>query len=177
MSLRHWVMACGRFLIGSLAAKVAAHGCRKPRSWAARLRRAARRWDRSHCHLDMTTASISALRLKSGSEKGHGSHRLHLRHPLDPGQGLDDRSRLDQLGGQRHASETQLVPPDEDADCRPRGGAFPAIRSCCVRALVPACSARKADSIQLLFGCQPGHDRRAEASRASPRFPAFVLIE
>jgi len=105
-----------------------------------------------YCHLDMTTASDFGVALKSGLKKVTGSIACTYDIP-DPGQGrVIDHDLINLVV--TTASETQLVLPDEDADCTEgwhlSGNQVVLCEGTCSRVQ------REGDSIQLLFGCQSG---------------------
>jgi hypothetical protein len=104
------------------------------------------------CHLDMTTASDFGAALKAGLNKLTGSIACTYDIP-DPGQGQVIDPNLINLVVTT-ASGTQLVLPDEDADCsegfRIAGRQVVLCEGTCSRVQ------REHDSIQLLFGCQSG---------------------
>jgi len=104
------------------------------------------------CHLDMTTAADFGAALKAGLNKLTGSIACTYDIP-DPGQGQVIDPNLINLVVTT-ASGTQLVLPDEDADCsegfRLDGNQVVLCAGTCSRVQ------REHDSIQLLFGCQSG---------------------
>jgi len=104
------------------------------------------------CHLDMTTASDFGVALKAGLNKLTGSIACTYDIP-DPGQGQVIDNNLINLVVTT-ASGTQLVLPDEGADCdegfRIAGKQVVLCEGTCSRVQ------REHDSIQLLFGCQSG---------------------
>jgi len=104
------------------------------------------------CHLDMTTASDFGVALKAGLSKLTGSIACTYDIP-DPGQGQVIDPNLINLVVTT-ASGTELVLPDEDADCnegfRIAGNQVVLCEGTCSRVQ------REHDSIQLLFGCQSG---------------------
>ncbi|HEY0463430.1 MAG TPA: hypothetical protein VGC79_04435 [Polyangiaceae bacterium] len=105
-----------------------------------------------YCHLDMTTASDFGVALKAGLNKLTGSIACTYDIP-DPGQGRVIDNNLINLVVTT-ASGTQLVLPDEGADCdegfRIAGNQVVLCEGTCSRVQ------REHDSIQLLFGCQSG---------------------
>jgi hypothetical protein len=104
------------------------------------------------CHLDMTTSADFGSALKAGLNKVTGSIACTYDIP-DPGQGqVIDKNLINLIV--TTASGTQLVLPDEDADCsegfRVSGNQVVLCEGTCSRVQ------RENDSIQLLFGCQSG---------------------
>lgn len=105
-----------------------------------------------YCHLDMTTAADFGVALKAGLNKLTGSIACTYDIP-DPGQGqVIDHDLINLVV--TTASGTQLVLPDDDADCsegwRISGNQVVLCEGTCSRIQ------RENDSIQLLFGCQSG---------------------
>ena len=104
------------------------------------------------CHLDMTTATDFSAALQAGLNKVTGSIACTYEIP-DPGQGKVIDNNLINLVVTT-ASGTQLVLPDDDADCnegfRIAGNQVVLCEGTCSRVQ------REHDSIQLLFGCQSG---------------------
>jgi len=105
-----------------------------------------------YCHLDMTTSPDFGAALKAGLNKVTGSIACTYDIP-DPGQGRVIDNDLINLVVTT-ASGTQLVLPDEGADCnegyRISGNQVVLCEGTCSRVQ------RENDSIQLLFGCQSG---------------------
>jgi len=104
------------------------------------------------CHLDMTTAPDFGAALKAGLNKVTGSIACTYDIP-DPGQGqVIDHDKINLVV--TTASGTELVLPDERADCsegwRISGNRVVLCEGTCSRVQ------RENDSIQLLFGCQSG---------------------
>ena len=104
------------------------------------------------CHLDMTTASDFGAGLKAGLSKLTGSIACTYEIP-DPGQGqVIDNNLINLIV--TTASGTQLVLPDDDADCtegyRISGNQVVLCEGTCSRVQ------RDNNSIQLLFGCTSG---------------------
>ena len=104
------------------------------------------------CHLDMTTATDFSAALQAGLNKVTGSIACTYDIP-DPGQGRVIDNNLINLVVTT-ASGTQLVLPDDDADCSEgyhiAGNQVVLCEGTCSRVQ------REHDSIQLLFGCQSG---------------------
>lgn len=105
-----------------------------------------------YCHLDMTTASDFGAALKAGLNKLTGAIACTYDIP-DPGQGqVIDQNLINLVD--TTPSGTQLVLPDDDADCtegyRIAGNQVVLCEGTCSRVQ------RDHDSIQLLFGCQSG---------------------
>ncbi len=104
------------------------------------------------CHLDMTTAPDFGAALKAGLNKVTGSIACSYEIP-DPGQGQVIDNNLINLVVTT-ASGTELVLPDDGADCtegwRISGNQVVLCQGTCSRVQ------RENDSIQLLFGCQSG---------------------
>jgi len=104
------------------------------------------------CHLDMTTAADFSAALQAGLNKVTGSIACTYDIP-DPGQGRVVDNNLINLVVTT-ASGTQLVLPDDDADCSEgyhiAGNQVVLCEGTCSRVQ------REHDSIQLLFGCQSG---------------------
>ena len=105
-----------------------------------------------YCHLDMTTASDFGVGLKNGLKKVTGSIACTYDIP-DPGQGqVIDHDLINLVV--TTASETQLVLPDDGADCTEgwhiSGNQVVLCEGTCSRVQ------REGDAIQLLFGCQSG---------------------
>ena len=105
-----------------------------------------------YCHLDMTTAPDFGVALKAGLNKVTGSIACTYDIP-DPGQGqVIDNDKINLVV--TTSSGTQLVLPDEGADCdegwRISGNQVVLCEGTCSRVQ------REHDSIQLLFGCQSG---------------------
>jgi len=105
-----------------------------------------------YCHLDMTTAPDFGVALKAGLNKVTGSIACTYDIP-DPGQGqIVDNDLINLVV--TTSSGTQLVLPDERADCdegwRISGNQVVLCEGTCSRVQ------REHDSIQLLFGCQSG---------------------
>ncbi len=105
-----------------------------------------------YCHLDMTTAPDFGAALQAGLNKLTGSIACTYDIP-DPGQGQVIDNDLINLVVTT-ASGTQLVLPDDGADCsegwRISGNQVVLCEGTCSRVQ------RENDSIQLLFGCQSG---------------------
>jgi hypothetical protein len=104
------------------------------------------------CHLDMTTSADFGTALKAGLNKVTGSIACTYTIP-DPGQGqVIDNNLINLIV--TTASGTELVLPDEDADCtegwRIAGNQVVLCEGTCSRVQ------RDNNSIQLLFGCQSG---------------------
>lgn len=104
------------------------------------------------CHLDMTTSPDFGAALKAGLNKVTGSIACTYDIP-DPGQGqVIDNNKINLVV--TTASGTELVLPDDDADCsegwRISGNQVVLCEGTCSRVQ------REHDSIQLLFGCQSG---------------------
>ena len=104
------------------------------------------------CHLDMTTSPDFGAALKAGLNKVTGSIACTYDIP-DPGQGkVIDKNLINLVV--TTASGTQLVLPDDRADCsegwRISGDQVVLCEGTCARVQ------RENDSIQLLFGCQSG---------------------
>jgi len=104
------------------------------------------------CHLDMTTSADFGTALKAGLNKVTGSIACTYDIP-DPGQGqVIDNNLINLIV--TTASGTELVLPDDDADCtegwRIAGNQVVLCEGTCSRVQ------RDNDSIQLLFGCQSG---------------------
>jgi hypothetical protein len=104
------------------------------------------------CHLDMTTSADFGTALKAGLNKVTGSIACTYDIP-DPGQGqVVDNNLINLIV--TTASGTELVLPDEDADCsegwRIAGNQVVLCEGTCSRVQ------RDNNSIQLLFGCQSG---------------------
>ncbi|HEX2671183.1 MAG TPA: vWA domain-containing protein [Polyangiaceae bacterium] len=105
-----------------------------------------------YCHLDMTTASDFGVGLKNGLKKVAGSIACTYDIP-DPGQGrVIDHDLINLIV--TTSSETQLVLPDDGADCTEgwhlSGNQVVLCEGTCSRVQ------REGDAIQLLFGCQSG---------------------
>jgi len=105
-----------------------------------------------YCHLDMTTAADFGAALEAGLNKLTGSIACTYDIP-DPGQDqVIDHDRINLVV--TTASGTQLILPDDDADCdegfRISGNQVVLCDGTCSRVQ------REGDSIQLLFGCQSG---------------------
>jgi hypothetical protein len=105
-----------------------------------------------YCHLDMTTASDFGVALKTGLTKVTGSIACTYDIP-DPGQDrVIDHDLINLVV--TTPSGTQLVLPDDDADCSEgwhiSGNRVVLCEGTCSRVQ------REGDSIQLLFGCQSG---------------------
>jgi hypothetical protein len=105
-----------------------------------------------YCHLDMTTATDFGAALEAGLTKVTGSIACTYTIP-DPGQGQVIDDNLINLVVTT-PSGTQLVLPDDDADCtegwRISGNQVVLCDGTCSRVQT------EGDSIQLLFGCQSG---------------------
>ncbi|HKO51953.1 MAG TPA: hypothetical protein VJV79_29795 [Polyangiaceae bacterium] len=104
------------------------------------------------CHLDMTTSPDFGAALKAGLNKVTGSIACTYDIP-DPGQGqVIDHNLINLIV--TTAAGTQLVLPDDGADCTEgwhiSGNQVVLCEGTCSRVQ------RENDSIQLLFGCQSG---------------------